>query len=85
MLKLKLISDPPPNAKFGWRPETHFIKISSSTHMALMSLMSEKNMTIEEAIKYVLQLAITEETKSNSMPHCILCEQDIPHSSCDDN
>ena len=58
MTKLKMIVNLPPNAPYGSREETHFIKLSSTTHRQLVYFARELNISLEEAIRCVLTGAI---------------------------
>jgi hypothetical protein len=66
-LKIKLIGTLPPDAPFGMRPETHFITLPSSAHNNLLVLMEQKNMSLEEAMIFVLRAGI-EEAKTGKLP-----------------
>lgn len=59
MLKIKMIVDPPPNAPFGYRCQTFFVKIPTWVHEGLLDVCASQNKDLEtvilEAIRYGLE------------------------------
>lgn len=71
MIKIKIVCELPPNAPFGSRPETHFIKLPNSVLHEAYYLMHEKELpSLEHAFQYMLRRGID-----------LMNKKDLPESS----
>ena len=69
MFKVKIICELPPNAPFGSRPETHFIKFPDSFFGELNQIMIENNLPdLESTLLFMLRKGIEslEQKEKNS-------------------
>ena len=56
MFKVKIICELPPNALFGSRPETHFIRFPDSFRIVLNQVMIENNLPdLEATVLFMLR------------------------------
>ena len=65
-MKLKMIFNPPPEAPFGTRPETHFIKISNQCWREIEQLAVTEGISLEETVHLILREGLNAASESRT-------------------